>query len=125
MWCDTSLLQIPIHVLTASCFNAYPQFVVKRQLIEINNECYNKVYSYFSIHYAIILVVYFIVFNMKTAQTKFTTVDTTLEQRVGLALIWLVGLYRNKLELYVCLCVCVCVYVCVFVCVCLYVCVCV
>jgi hypothetical protein len=61
-----------------------------------------KVYSYFSMHYAIILVVDFNVFNMKTAPTKLTTVYTTLQQTVGLALIWLVGLNRKKLELCVC-----------------------
>jgi hypothetical protein len=53
-------------------------------------------------HYVIILVVDFNVFNMKTAPTKLITVYTTLQQRVGLALIWLVGLNRKKLELYVC-----------------------
>ena len=53
-------------------------------------------------HYAIILVVDFNVFNMKTAPTKLTTVDTTLQQTVELALIWLVGLNRKKLELCVC-----------------------
>ena len=54
-------------------------------------------------HYAIILVVDFNVFNMKTAPTKLTTVDATLQQTVELALIWLVGLNRKKLELCVCL----------------------
>jgi hypothetical protein len=43
-------------------------------------------------HYAIILVVDFNVFNMKTAPTKLTTIYTTLQQTVGMALIWLVGL---------------------------------
>jgi hypothetical protein len=57
-------------------------------------------------NYAIILVVDFSVFNMKTAPTKLTTVYTTLQQKVGLALIWLFGLNRKKLEL----CVCVCFY---------------
>jgi len=44
---------------------------------------------------------------MKTAPTKLTTVYTTWQQTVGLALICLVGLNRKKLELYMCVCVCV------------------
>ena len=38
--------------------------------------------------YAIILVVDFNVFNMETAPTKLTTVDSTLQQTVELALDW-------------------------------------
>ena len=50
-------------------------------------------------HYAIILMVDFNVFNMKTTPTKLTTVDTTLQQTVEMASVWLVGLNRKKLEL--------------------------
>ena len=38
--------------------------------------------------YAIILVVDFNVFNMKTSPSKLTTVDSTLQQTVELALDW-------------------------------------
>ena len=38
-------------------------------------------------HYAIILVVDFNVFNMKTAPTKLITVYTTLQQTLGQALV--------------------------------------
>jgi hypothetical protein len=46
------------------------------------------------VHYAIILVVDFNYFKMKTALTRLAVVYTTLKpaQTLGLALIWLVGL---------------------------------
>ena len=59
-------------------------------------------------HYAFILVVDFNIFNTKSTPTKLTAVYTTLQQKVRLALIWLVGLKREKIRT-VCLCVCVCV----------------